>query len=119
MFAFYSTFALCYLDGGHKSSCDVRAEAERHGELGDIFFLLHRCGDALLAEQLQVGDAVLHSHQVERRATRQEQTRVPVTPAQRGDRPLQGNRLVNGYFMLVYFLSTRFTKEAQLTFCSS
>lgn len=80
---------LCYLDGGDKSSSDVRTKAGRHGELGDIFLLLHCCGDALLAEQLQVGNAVLDSHNVERRATGQEQTRVPVTPAQRSDGALQ------------------------------
>lgn len=41
---------LCYLDGGDESSGDVRTEAGRHGELGNIFFFLHHCGDALLAE---------------------------------------------------------------------
>jgi len=82
---------LSHLDGGHKCSRDVRTEAGRHGELGDIFLLLHCCGDALLAEELQVGHAVLHPHHVERRATRQEQTGVPVTPTQRGDGALQGD----------------------------
>lgn len=82
--------AVCYLDGGDKSSSDVRTEAGRHGELGNIFFLLHCCGNALLAEKLQDGNAVLHSHNVERRATCQEQTRVPVTPAQCSDGALQG-----------------------------
>ena len=83
---------LRYLDGGDESSSDVRTEAGRHGELGNIFFLLHCCGDALLAEELQAGNAVLHSHNVECRATSQEQTRVPVTPAQGSDGPLQGDR---------------------------
>lgn len=41
---------LCYLDGGDKSSSDVRTEAGRHGQLGNIFFFLHRCSDGLLAE---------------------------------------------------------------------
>lgn len=41
---------LHYLYGGGESSSDIRTEAGRHGELGNIFFLLHCCGDALLAE---------------------------------------------------------------------
>lgn len=80
-----------HLDGGDESCGDVRTEAGRHGELGNVFFLLHRCGDALLAEELQAGYAVFHSHDVESRATCQEQTAIPVTPAQRGDGPLQGS----------------------------
>lgn len=82
--------ALCYLDGGDKCSRDVRTEAGRHGELGNIFFLLHCCGDALLAEELQAGNAVLYSHDIESRATCQKEAGVTVTPAQRGDGALQG-----------------------------
>lgn len=73
------------LDGGNKSGSDIRTEPGRHGELGNVFFFLYRCGNALLAQQLQCGDAMLNSHDVERWARCQEQTRVPVTPAERSD----------------------------------
>lgn len=103
----------CYLDGGDKSSGDVRTETGRHGELGNIFFLLHCCGDALLAEELQVGNAVLHPHNIECRATGQEQTRVTVTPAKRGDGALQGNgddTLDRGFVTFTTYWSTSFQK---------
>lgn len=74
-----------WLDGGDESGSDIGSETGRHGEFGNIFFLFYCCGDTLLAEELQAGDAVLHSHNVQRWAARQEQTRVPVTPAQCSD----------------------------------
>lgn len=78
-----------HLDGGDESSGDVRAEAGRHGELGDVLLFLHGGGDALLTEELQAGHAVLHSHHVQGRAAGQEETRVAVAPAQCGDGSLQ------------------------------
>lgn len=79
----------CYLDGGDKSSRDVRAQAGRHGELGHVLLFLHCGGDALLTEELQAGDAMLHPHHVQSRAARQEEAGVAVAPAQRGYGALQ------------------------------
>lgn len=81
-----------YLDGGDESSSDVRTEAGRHGELGNVLLFLHCCGDALLTEELQACDAVLHSHHVESWATGQEQARVAMAPAQCSYGALQGDR---------------------------
>lgn len=88
--------AQCYLDGGDESSSDVRTEAGRHGELGNVLLFLHCCGDALLTEELQACNTVLHSHHVESWATGQEQARVAMAPAQCSYGALQGDRKETG-----------------------
>lgn len=83
--------SLAYLDGGCEGGGDVDAEAGWHGELGHVLFLPDGAGDAMLAQQLQAGHPVLHTHYVQRRSARKEEARVPVAPAQRGDGTLRIN----------------------------
>lgn len=78
-----------HLDGGYESTGDIRAEQRGHVQLPHVFLLSQGAGDALLAQELQAGHPVLHPHHVQRRPTRQEQARVPVTPANGSDGSLK------------------------------
>lgn len=54
-----------YLDGGDEGSGEVGAEAGGQGQLADVLVLTQGAGDGLLAQQLQAGHPVLHTHHVQ------------------------------------------------------
>lgn len=80
-----------HLDGGYESGGDVRAEQRGHVEFSHILLLSQGAGDALLAQELEAGHPVLHTHHVERRPTSEKQARVSVTPTDGGDGPLKNS----------------------------
>lgn len=101
-----------HLDGGYESTGDIRAEQRGHVQLPHVFLLSQGAGDALLAQELQAGHAVLHPHHVQRRPTRQEQARVPVTPANGSDGSLKHSSSSHRRQLPLSFLS--FVQEGQV-----
>lgn len=85
-----------YLNGGGEGRRHACAEARGHAELGHVLLLVYRAGDDLTTQQLQAGDPMLDAEHVQHRAAGEEQTRVPVTPAQGTDRPLNTDAETSG-----------------------
>lgn len=57
-----------YLDGGDEGSGEVGAKAGGQGQLADVLVLSQGAGNGLLAQQLQAGHPVLHTHHVQGRS---------------------------------------------------
>lgn len=79
------TFLSFYLDCWYEGSGEVRAEPRGEGQLADVLVIPQAAGDGLLAQQLQAGDPVLHSDNVQRGPRSHQQARIPVTPTDRDD----------------------------------
>lgn len=79
---------LLYLDSWNEGSGNVGTEEWRHVQFSYISLLFKSTGNALLTQKLQAGHTVLHTNYVQGWSTGQKQTRVPVTPANSGDGPL-------------------------------
>ena len=91
-----------HLDGGYESAGDIRAQQRGHVQFADVLFLAQGAGDALLAQELEAGHPVLHTHHIQCWSTGQEQTRVSVTPADGGDGSLQNNTLTVSMSFLLW-----------------
>lgn len=83
------TFVSFYLDCWYKGSGEVRAEPRGQGQLADVLVIPQTAGDGLLAQQLQTGDPVLHSDNVQRGPRSHQQAGIPVTPTDRDDGTLR------------------------------
>ncbi len=75
----------CTLTVGAKAEDTYVPRRGRHAELGHVLLLVNRSGDDLSTQLLKTGHAMLHAKHVQRRAAGEEQTRVPMTPAQGTD----------------------------------
>lgn len=79
------TFLSPYLDRWYEGSGEVRAEPRGQGQLADVLVIPQTAGNGLLAQQLQAGDPVLHSDNVQCRSRSHQQAGIPVTPTDRDD----------------------------------